>query len=130
MTLELFRQRFSTMRLLALLASNLVIVSSVFAHHSYAMFDKAKTETLKGTLYAVEWKNPHSWIWIAVTNDKGATEVWGLEGTSPAAMTRLGFTKKDLVVGTPVTATYNPLKDGRTGGGLVELKFADGRATK
>lgn len=87
--------------------------------------------TIKGTLYAVEWKNPHSWIWIAVKNEKGgAPTLWGLEGTSPASMTRLGYTKKDLVVGTPVTAKLNPLKDGRTGGGLVELKFADGRVTK
>ncbi|MGC3982456.1 MAG: DUF6152 family protein [Steroidobacteraceae bacterium] len=100
------------------------------AHHSYAMFDKEKTQVIKGTLYAVEWKNPHSWIWIAVGNKKGGTDLWGLEGTSPASMTRLGFTKSNLVVGTAVTATLNPLKDGRMGGGLVELKFADGRATK
>lgn len=105
-------------------------MSDTQAHHSYSMFDRTRTETIKGTLYAVEWKNPHSWIWIAVKNEKGATDLWGLEGTSPASMTRLGYTKKDLVVGTPVTARLNPLKDGRNGGGLVELKFADGRVTK
>lgn len=109
---------------------NLAVASSAFAHHSYAMFDRTKTATIKGTLYAVEWKNPHSWLWIAVKNEKGGNDTWGFEGTSPASMTRLGFNKKNLVVGTPVNVTYNPLKDGRNGGNLVELKFADGRVTK
>lgn len=110
--------------------ASVIAASSAYAHHSYAMFDRTQTKEVKGTLYAVEWKNPHSWIWVAVPNDKGVTDVWGFEGTSPASLMRLGYTKKNLVVGTPVTVTYNPLKDGATGGNLVELKFADGKATK
>lgn len=115
---------------IGILMTSLCAIAPLSAHHSYAMFDKEKTSVIKGTLYAVEWKNPHSWIWVAVKNNKGGTDIWGLEGTSPASMTRLGFTKSSLVVGTAVTVTLNPLKDGRMGGGLVELKFADGRVAK
>lgn len=112
------------------LLSMVVAAAPAFAHHSYAMFDRTQTKEVKGALYAVEWKNPHSWIWIAVPNDKGGTDVWGFEGTSPAALMRLGYTKKNLVVGMPVSVTYNPLKDGSEGGNLVELKFADGKTTR
>ncbi|MGC4091984.1 MAG: DUF6152 family protein [Polyangiaceae bacterium] len=102
--------------------------TSGLAHHSMAMFDKERKQQITGNLYAVEWKSPHSWIWIAVEDkkSKGKTEIWGLEGSSPAALMRLGYTKKNLTVGTRVTATLYPLKDGRTGGSLVELDFKDG----
>ena len=32
------------------------------AHHSYSMFDRAKTVTLTGTVKQYQWTNPHSWI--------------------------------------------------------------------
>ena len=116
--------------LMAMLFTAIFLAGTLQAHHSYALFDKTVTQTIAGTLYAVEWKNPHSWIWISVVNDAGEKELWGLEGGSPAALLELGYTKNNLVVGTPVTATLYPLKDGRTGGALVELKFADGTSTK
>jgi hypothetical protein len=94
----------------------------VLAHHSFAMFDKTQTRSVSGTLYAVEWQNPHSWIWVEVKSDAGA-KVWGFEGGSPVALTHMGYSKKNLLVGTKVTVSYNPLKDGRSGGNLVDIKF-------
>ena len=104
-----------------------LLAATAIAHHSMAMFDKNRTISIAGTLYAVEWKSPHSWVWITVQNDQGEAEQWGLECGSPAALTRLGFSKKDLTVGTKVTAELYPLKDERSGGSLVKLSFADGR---
>ena len=93
------------------------------AHHSFSMFDKSRTLSINGSLYAVEWQNPHSWIWVQATGPDGVTAVWWFEGGSPAMLTRMGYSKKNMLVGTKVTVTYNPLKDGRTGGSLVTMKF-------
>lgn len=107
---------------LALLST---VSSPVRAHHSFAMFDNDKTVTLQGTLYAAEFKNPHGWVWIKTIDAKGNTQLWGLEGGSTAELMRQGYTKKNLVVGTKVVATMNPLKDGRSGGRLRKLEFVD-----
>ena len=37
-----------------------------FAHHSFAVYDQTKTQTLKGTVKAFQWTNPHSVLWIMV----------------------------------------------------------------
>lgn len=97
------------------------------AHHSFAMFDGGKLATLEGTIYAVELKSPHSWFWLAIPNDKGGTDIWGLEMASAGGMVRIGMTKKDLVVGSKVTVDIHPLKDGRPGGQFLRVTFPDGR---
>jgi len=99
----------------------LMPLASTSAHHSYAMFDKAQNLMLEGTLYAVEWRNPHSWVWVQADDARGAQTLWGFEGGSPAVLTHQGYTKQNLVVGTPVVVHYNPLKDGRNGGNLVDI---------
>lgn len=101
--------------------------SLAYAHHSFAMFDDRKLVTLHGTLYSVEWKNPHGWFWIQVPDGKGGNAIWGLEGAGPAAFTRQGFTKQDFVVGSKVAVDLHPLKDGRTGGQFLRMTFPDGR---
>ena len=55
------------------------------AHHSFsAEFDQNKTVKLEGTVVEMEWVNPHSWLHIEVVNASGETEVWKVEGGSPA----------------------------------------------
>lgn len=105
-------------------------VGSAQAHHSFAMFDQEKTATVEGTLYAAEFINPHGWIWIEVKNAAGETEKWGFEGGSVGELRRLGYTRKNLIVGTKVTANYHPLRDGRNGGQLVKLDFGEGKTTR
>lgn len=117
----------SKLMLMLLSMFALSIATQADAHHSFAMFDGDKLATIEGTIYSVEWKNPHAWIWIAVPNEKGATDVWGLEGTSPAEFARKGFTKKDFIAGGKVVVDLHPLKDGRAGGQFLRMTFADGR---
>ncbi len=111
----------------AALALAVLVGGPTLAHHSFAMFDPTKVQTLNGTLYSVEWKNPHSWFWIKVKTDKGQEQIWGLEGASPSVFTRQNFTRKDFVIGEKVKVEYNPLRDGRTGGKFLRMTFADGR---
>jgi hypothetical protein len=99
----------------------------LLAHHSFAMFDGDKFVVLDGTIYSVEWKNPHAWIWISVTGANGQKQIWGLEGASPGEFTRQGFGKKDFLAGHQVKVDIHPLKDGRTGGQFLRMTFPDGR---
>lgn len=106
------------------------------AHHSFAMFDMSKQVTLKGTVRTWEWSNPHTWLWVYVTEvdgkpvaDKdGQPVVWGLEGTAPGELARQGtWSSKSLKPGDKITVTARPLKDGRSGGSMGKITFEDGR---
>ena len=39
-----------------------------FAHHSYAMFDVAKSVTVEGTVREFQWTQPHAWIQLLATD--------------------------------------------------------------
>ncbi len=72
-----------------------------WAHHSFAAeFDVTKPVKLEGTVTKMEWINPHSWIHIDVKNPDGTVTSWMIEGGSPNALLRRGFTKHSLQPGT------------------------------
>jgi Family of unknown function (DUF6152) len=96
------------------------------AHHSFATFDNNKTVTLAGTVKTFEWTNPHTWIWLVVTDAKGVEQVWGIEGAAPGELTRHGWTRRSLNPGDKITLDIHPLRDGRAGGSYSRVTFADG----
>lgn len=98
------------------------------AHHSFATFDNTKTVTLVGTVKTFEWTNPHTWIWLVVTDAKGAGQVWGIEGAAPGELTRHGWTRHSLNAGDKITLDIHPLRDGRAGGSYSRVTFADGHS--
>ena len=98
------------------------------AHHSYAMFDQTRSETVVGTVHALEWTNPHVWVWVDVKDTAGASVLYGFESNAPSELVRFfGWNKSLVIAGAPVTVLYSPLKSGRHGGALRTLTFADGR---
>ena len=49
----------------------LALVPAAWAHHSQSEFDlRAKVE-VEGTVTKVDWRSPHAWIYVDVTDDKG-----------------------------------------------------------
>ena len=102
------------------------------AHHSFAMFDMNKTAELTGVLKDVNWNNPHIAMILVVVGDNGQTAEWHFEGGPPAFMLRAGIKRDDLSsrIGSKVTISFHPLKDGRTGGSLEGMKFEDGASWK
>src|SRR5262245_43781900 len=112
--------------LAASLAVSALALAPASAHHSYAMFERGKIISLEGTVRTWEMGNPHAYLWIDVTKD-GQTNLWGLEGPSPAALIRKGWSKYTVKPGDKVTVFINPLRDGRNGGNLAKLVLADGR---
>ena len=52
----------------ALLATG---VHEAAAHHSFAPFNLEAEKTISGTIKKFDWTNPHTWIWVDVTDDNG-----------------------------------------------------------
>jgi hypothetical protein len=98
------------------------------AHHSYAMFDRAKTVTLTGTIRQFRWTNPHSWIQLTVPSDNGGTDEWSVEMGSPFELLRVGWTAKTVKAGDRVSIQVHPVKDGSKGAGFVSGTDAEGHA--
>lgn len=110
--------------LAAAVAGLLITVWPVWAHHSFgAEFDSSKPVKLEGTVAKVEMVNPHAWIYIDVKNPDGTTTQWQVEGGSPNALVRHGFTKNSLPKGTQVIFSGFQAKDGayRANGRDIEL---------
>lgn len=113
---------------LALAAVITLISGEASAHHSQAMFDMSKCQTLVGTVRTFQFQFPHSWLWVVVPNAKGGEDIWGLEASAPANMTEIEPRwRRDVVKkGDKVTLKISPMKDGRTGGALGTLTLPDG----
>ena len=100
---------------------------TVSAHHSGAMFDRARTVVLKGTIKEYRFVAPHSWISvIATANDGDKEERWDIEGATASRMKAQGITPERLKAGEKVTVRIHPLRDGRNAGSLIDITMADG----
>ena len=90
--------------------------------------DITRRVTVQGTVKALEWTNPHVWVWIVGDDGKGGTATYGFEGLAPSELTRFfGWTKRSLSAGDEVTVEYAPFKNGDHGGALSKIIFTDGR---
>ena len=95
------------------------------AHHSFAMFDHAKHETLQGTVKNYNWTNPHMSIEILAPKPEGGPRLdWTIEGPSVSMLVRNGWTRSLMKPGDEITLTMNPLKSGVPGGSLMTVTVA------
>jgi hypothetical protein len=109
-------------------AGLLLASTPVVAHHAFsAEFDANAPIKLEGTVAKMEWINPHAWIYLDVKKQDGTTEQWKIEGGTPNALFRRGFTKDSLKPGTAIVVTGYRAKDGTLKGNGRDLTFPDGR---
>jgi hypothetical protein len=98
------------------------------AHHSFAQFDSERTVVLSGTMRALEWQNPHAWIWLDILKDDGSSETWGGEFIGgPNTLPREGLTRNLIQPGDKITLTLYPARDGSKAGSVAKIQLADGR---
>jgi hypothetical protein len=121
----------SRLQQILFVGSVLAAPAAAAAHHSYAMFDQTRSLTVQGTVHAIEWTNPHIWIWIDVKTAGGGSTPYGFESNAPSELSRFfGWSKRSLTAGEAVTVEYAPLKSGNNGGALRTITCADGRVLR
>jgi len=109
------------------MAGALVVASQpAAAHHSAAMFDLTKTETIQGVVKEYQWTNPHGFLFVTV-QDGGKSAEYSIELTSPNLLMRRGWRPSSLKTGDKVTVALNPFRDGVKGGRVVSVTTPDGK---
>lgn len=108
-------------------AALLLSSSAALAHHSFAMFDLARDETIEGVVKEFQFTNPHVWIQVMVPDGKGGETEWSIEAGAPGMMLRTGWKSGTLKPGDKVTLVMHPLKSGKPSGSLVRVTIPDGR---
>lgn len=94
------------------------------AHHGLAAFDQTNTVTLKGTVTAFHFLNPHAVVEFEVKDDKGQVREWQAEMTSPIHLK--GWTATSLEPGNVVTVTGYRAKSGASSLWVTNLSSSNG----
>src|SRR5436305_619923 len=90
----------------------------VFAHHSFAMFNRDQFGSITGVVKDYEWTNPHVWIHIMAAEGQNAAREWSFEMQSVQQDAAAGWRPDSVKPGDRVTIEFHPLKDGSRGGQL------------
>jgi hypothetical protein len=102
---------------------------AAMAHHSFAMFDQENQVEMIGVVQEFRFSAPHTFIILDVKQEDGSNETWSLEGVSPSALTREGWSKASLKPGDELKLMVAPLRSGAPGGAWVtqKINFRDGQ---
>jgi hypothetical protein len=99
------------------------------AHHSLlAEFNADSAIELTGVIMDMDWINPHSYIYLDVTDEDGSVVTWDLECLPTAMLRKAGLTKAMMIGdGRPVTIRLHTARDGTTNlGYILKITYADG----
>src|SRR5688500_6781351 len=98
-------------------------------HHSFGVyFDADKPVKLSGIVTKVDWRNPHTHLYLDVKDAQGKVVTWTLEGYPPNVLARTGW-KKDVTVkvGDIISIYGWRARDGSAAAHLREATLADGK---
>ena len=85
----------------------------VAGHHgTAASYDDSKQVTITGKVTEFWWRNPHSALFIDITDDKGERITWSIEMNSPGVLLRGGWTRRTFVAGDAVSIVVHPSRAG------------------
>jgi len=101
-----------------------------FAHHSTAMYNMATPTTVTGTVKRFEWVNPHAFIYLEVTNEKGEKVEWAIEMMSLNHLKSYGWMHDTVKPGDTITCTGGAAKSGDPAMLASLIKLPDGRQIK
>jgi len=109
-------------------AGMLLSVLPLVAHHSFAAeFDASKPITVKGTVTAMDWVNPHSHLRFDVKAEDGTIQHWSAECLPPNGLYRQGWRKTSVKPGEEVEVRGFKAKDGTNYMWAQSVTTGDGR---
>src|SRR5260370_25989934 len=95
--------------LLSVIAAALMAATAAYAHHSYAAtYDVTREVTIEGKLVQFVYRNPHSFVHVSTTGEKGVAERWAVEWSGTTQLNNAGVTKESLKVGDVVVIRARP----------------------
>jgi hypothetical protein len=96
---------------LAVILPITTLASSAYAHHSHPHFyDECKSVTIEGQVERVEFKDPHTWVFLRLDDGTAYTVDWaGLRGLTNNGI--IGPAKEALVFGARVVVTGNRIRE-------------------
>lgn len=97
---------------LALVLGLLGTSPSLSAHHAWPV-SRAKLVTVKGTVTAFTWSNPHPMISLDVRGDNGAIEKWTVGGPAINRMSASGWSNTTVKPGDVITGIGYQFSDGQ-----------------
>lgn len=104
----------------------LILASALSAHHRWPVNRSAEV-TVKGTVTAYSWSNPHVMIGLDVRADDGSIEKWEVGGPSINRMAANGWDKNTLKAGDVITAIGFRFSDGARILRLERIVKSDGK---
>ena len=107
-------------------AMALSISAPLFAHHGGASILSGKQITMKGTVKAWLWANPHCLLTFDVKGEDGKMVQWVSETPAPNTIYPFGYRKDSFKPGDAITVTLNPVKSGAPAGSIVKVVLPDG----
>ena len=96
------------------------------AHHSWPVSFE-KLVTVKGTVTAVSWVNPHPMFSLDVQAADGTVEKWSVGGPAVTQMERNGWSSTTLKVGDTITGIGYQFGDGQKIIRLERVVLGDGK---
>jgi uncharacterized protein DUF6152 len=128
--------RHSTIRRAASILCGMILscaaAGDASAHHSFAMYDVAKTYVITGVVTRVDPNPNHLQVFFAplneardqvLKNDKGEPIVWGVEMMGASIEARKGITVNGFPRGTIISVGLHPLRNGFPAGGRGKNGF-------
>jgi Family of unknown function (DUF6152) len=101
-------------------------IQPALAHHSSAGFSE-ESRVVSGTVKEFQFRNPHSWIQVNVTDASGKVTEWSVEWGSPNQLGREGIRPSTFPAGAQVTIKLRPEMTGAPIGIFVGAKMSDGK---
>jgi hypothetical protein len=106
--------------------ASLAVFTSAESHHSFAMYDQTTDVTLTGRLTRFIPGGNHAQLLFQridengerLINENGDPDIWGVETAPSATIAREGITVESFPIGTVLTVTINPLRNGKPFGAL------------
>jgi hypothetical protein len=96
------------------------------SHHSNVAFEVTKVITITGVVKDFQWRNPHTWVTLAVKDANGKTVEWSVEGRAPGVLLRAGWARDSIKPGETITVDMSPAKDGTNTGLIARVTKGDG----